>query len=65
MTSAASQAIVQRLWNYCALLRDVGLAELDRLTRGIVEDLRVALAHFASIAEDLGAADALDLADEE
>jgi hypothetical protein len=65
MTSAASQAVVQRLWNCCALLRDVGLAELDRLTRCIVEDLRVALAQFAAIADNLGAADALDLADEE
>lgn len=31
MTSAASRAVVQRLWNYCNLLRDVGLSYGDYL----------------------------------
>jgi type I restriction enzyme M protein len=31
MTTTASQAVVQRLWNYCNLLRDVGLSYGDYL----------------------------------
>jgi type I restriction enzyme M protein len=31
MTTNASQAVVQRLWNYCNLLRDVGLSYGDYL----------------------------------
>ena len=31
MSSNASQAVVQRLWNFCNLLRDVGLSYGDYL----------------------------------
>ena len=31
MTSTASQAVVQQLWNYCNLLRDDGLSYDDYL----------------------------------
>ena len=31
MSTTASQAVVQRLWNYCNLLRDVGLSYGDYL----------------------------------
>jgi hypothetical protein len=56
--------LVQRLWNYCNVLRNDGLLydDLEQLTylpppdviaREIVEDLEAALAEFAAIATSL------------
>ena|SRR5947209_4454562 len=58
--STTSQPIVQRLWNYCNLLRDESLEGADALpspdilAASIVEDLQAALEQFAAITEDLG-----------
>ncbi len=58
--STNSANIVQRLWNYCNVLRDESLEDTanlpdpDILAFEIVEDLRAALEQFAEIAADLG-----------
>ena len=58
--TTASATIVQRLWNYCNVLRDktledsASLPDLDVLATEIVQDLQAALAQFAAIAADLG-----------
>lgn len=55
-----STTIVQRLWNYCNVLRDESLEETanlpdpDVLAAEIVDDLEAALEQFRAIAEDLG-----------
>jgi type I restriction enzyme M protein len=55
-----SATIVQRLWNYCNVLRDesledtANLPEPDLLALEIMEDLQAALEQFAEIVEDLG-----------
>ncbi len=60
MPNNQSTAIVQRLWNYCTVLRDESLEETENLpdpdiiAGEIVEDLEAALEQFRLIAEDLG-----------
>jgi intein-encoded DNA endonuclease-like protein len=64
--SNESATIVQRLWNYCNVLRDDGvsygdyveqlenLPDPDVLAQEIVESLQSALTQFENIAEELG-----------
>ena len=59
MTNPSSSAIVERLWNYCNVLRhesledSANLPEPDMLAAEIVEDLRAALEQFEAIGEEL------------
>lgn len=51
-------ALVQKLWNYCNILRDDGLSYGDLPAPGIiaadiVADLEAALEQFSAIEEDL------------
>lgn len=61
MSTNHSATIVQRLWNYCNVLRDESLEDTanlpdpDVLAQEIVEDLETALAQFNLIAEQLEA----------
>jgi type I restriction enzyme M protein len=54
-----TSSIVQKLWNYCNVLRDDSLADTDNLpppgviAAEIVEDLEAALEQMRLIAEDL------------
>lgn len=55
----SATALVQKLWNYCNILKDDALEESANLpdpgilALEITEDLEAALEQFAAIAEDL------------
>jgi type I restriction enzyme M protein len=59
MTTPASSTIVQRLWNYCNVLRDesledsANLPDPDVLAAEIVDDFQSALEQFEGIVEQL------------
>jgi type I restriction enzyme M protein len=61
-----SSTIVQRLWNYCNVLRDdlledsADLPDPDVLAAEIVEDLRAALDQFGNIASEVSADEQAD-----
>ena len=56
-----TSTLVQKLWNFCNVLRNYSLADSDNLpapgiiAREIVDDLEAALEQFRLIASDLGA----------
>ncbi len=60
--STQSSTIVQRVWNYCNVLRDesledsANLPDPDVLAAEIIEDLKSALEQFEGVALDLGEA---------